>query len=72
LVGIATSYRLNGLGSIPGIARSSRPTLGPTRPPIQWVPGALSLAKRSEHEADHSPAISAEVKKMWIYISIPP
>jgi hypothetical protein len=28
-------------------------------------------AKRPEHEADHSPPTSAEVKKMWIYISIP-
>jgi len=25
-------------------ANSSRPNLGPTQPPIQWVPGALSLA----------------------------
>jgi hypothetical protein len=37
--------------------------LRPTKPPIQWVPGALSLAvKWPEHEADHSPPSSAEVK----------
>jgi hypothetical protein len=34
------------------------------RPPIQWVPGALSLGvKRPMREADHSPPSSAEVKE---------
>jgi hypothetical protein len=38
--------------------------LGPTQPPIQWVPGALSLGvKRPGREADHSPPSSAEVKE---------
>jgi hypothetical protein len=37
-----------------------------TQPPIQWVPGALSLGvKRPLREADHSPPSSAEVKK-WV------
>jgi hypothetical protein len=42
-----------------------RPTLGPIQPPIQWVPGALSLGgfKQWGHQADHSPPSSAEVKK---------
>jgi hypothetical protein len=36
---------------------------GPTQPPIQWVPGTLSLGvKRLGREADHSPPSSAEVK----------
>jgi hypothetical protein len=41
---------------------SSRPALGPTRPPFQWVnwPG---------READRSRPTSAEVKEMWIYTS---
>jgi hypothetical protein len=52
---------------------SSRPTLGSTQPPIQWVPGALSLeVKQSGLEAEHSPPTSAEVKKMRIYTSTPP
>jgi hypothetical protein len=38
--------------------------VGPTQPPIQWVPGALSLGvKRPEREADHTPPSSAEVKE---------
>jgi hypothetical protein len=46
--------------------------LGPTQPPIQWVPGALSLGvKRPGHEADHSPLSSAEVKNEWRYIFTP-
>jgi hypothetical protein len=43
---------------------ASRPTLGPTQSPIQWVPGALSPGvKQWGHEANHSPPSSAEVKK---------
>jgi hypothetical protein len=47
---------------------SSRPTLGSTKTPIQWVPGALSArVKQPGREADHSPPATAEVKKVWIY-----
>jgi hypothetical protein len=47
---------------------SSRPAVGSTQPPIQWVTGL----KRQGREADHSPSASADVKKMWIYASTPP
>jgi hypothetical protein len=41
----------------------SRPPLGLTHPPIQWVPGALSLGvNRPGRDADHSPPSRAEVK----------
>jgi len=41
-VGIATDYRLDGRDPIPVGTRfsaPSSPTLGPTQPPVQWVPG---------------------------------
>jgi hypothetical protein len=45
-------------------ATASRTALGPTQPPIQWVPGALSLGvKRPGHEVDHSPPSSVGVKE---------
>jgi hypothetical protein len=44
--------------------------LHPWRDPIQWVPRALSPGVK--RQADHSPPTSAEVKKVWIYISTLP
>jgi hypothetical protein len=51
----------------------SRTALGPTQPPLQLVPGALSLeVKRPGREADHSTPSSAEAKNAWSYTSTPP
>jgi hypothetical protein len=52
--------------SIPKVFLSSvtsRPAVGPTQPPIQWLPGTVPLrVKRPRHEYDHSSPFSAEVK----------
>jgi hypothetical protein len=49
---------------------ASRTALGPTQPPIQWVPGTLSVrVKRLGREADHSPPTSAEVKE-WVELHL--
>jgi hypothetical protein len=73
-VGIALGYGLDDWGSrvrFPALGlgiflftTASRTALGPTQPPIQWVPGALPLGvKRLGREADHSPPSNAEVKE---------
>ena len=58
-VGIATRYRLDS----PGIEfrwgrdfpHPSRPALGPTQPPVQWVPGLSRGVKRQGRGADYPP-----------------
>jgi hypothetical protein len=81
-VGIATAYGLDDrevtvpvpLGSriVSSPQRPDRPW-GPTQPTIIRKPGALSPGvKRQGRDANHTPATSAKVKKMWIYTSTPP
>jgi hypothetical protein len=51
----------------------SRLALGPTQPPIKWVPGFLTAGvKRPGSESDNSPPTSAEIKKTWTYTFTPP
>jgi hypothetical protein len=74
-VGIVTGYGLDGPGieSMWGreFTHPSRPALGPTKPPIQWVPG-LSAVKRPGRGFDHPPPSSAEVKeRVEIYLYSP-
>ena len=66
-VGIATGYGLYG----PGIEfrwrrnfpHLSRPTLGPSQPPAQWVPVISRGKKRPWRDAEPSPPSSAVVMK---------
>jgi hypothetical protein len=68
-VGIATGYGLDDRGvgvRVPVGSRifstSSRPAVGPTQPPIEWVPGLFPRGvRRPGRESDHSPT-SAKVK----------
>ena len=54
-------------------SNTSRPVLWPTQLLDHWVPGYRSQwVKRQRHEADHSPASSAEVKNEWSYTSTLP
>jgi hypothetical protein len=46
------------------VASVSKPALGPTQPPVQWVSGVLSpgVKVRPGRDADHSPPSSVEVE----------
>jgi hypothetical protein len=50
----------------------SRPAMVTTQPPIQWVPGVISLGVKRPGREAHSPPGNAEIKEMCIYISTPP
>jgi hypothetical protein len=69
---IVIDYGLDCRGSIPDrgigffpLTSASRPALGPTQPPVQWVPGALSPGVKSGRGVmlTTHPLSSAEVKK---------
>jgi hypothetical protein len=61
---IATGWGLiPGRGKILLFSTASRPALGPTQPPIRWVPEAIYPGvKRPRREADLSPPSSAGAK----------
>jgi hypothetical protein len=72
---IATGYGLDDRGVGGRVPVRSRIFSSPRRPDRLCGPPSRTLSSgihRPGHEADHSPPISAEVKKMWIYTSTPP
>ena len=58
-VGIATRYGLDGPGIETWWGRDfphpSRPAIGPTQPPVQWVPGLYPGVKQPGRGTDHPP-----------------
>jgi len=67
-VGIATDYGLDGPVSNPGgdeIFHPSRPALGPTQPPVKWVPSLSRGVKcgRSVLLTTHPPSSAAVMKE---------
>jgi hypothetical protein len=80
-VSIVSGYGLDDRGSIPSrgkmifpLATVSRPALGPTQPPIQWVPGALSLGLKRGRGVTLTthPYLVSRLKMSRIYTSSPP
>jgi hypothetical protein len=56
----------------PPIATASRPDVGPTQPPIKWVPRALTLGvKWLGRKADNSPQFNVEVENVCSYTCTP-
>jgi hypothetical protein len=76
---IVTRLRAGLPDSIPGrgrdsflIVTASKPALGPTKPPIQWVLRSRSPGiKRTGREANHSPPPSAELRMRGLIQPLP-
>ena len=71
-VGIATRYELDGPGTESQWGRDSphpsRPALGPTQPPIQWVPGLCQGVKRPRRGVDPTPSIAKVKERVELYL----
>jgi len=67
VVGIAAGYGLDGPGIESPWGRDfphlSRPALGPTQPPVQWVQGLFRGKERPGRDAEPSTPSSAVVMK---------
>jgi len=73
---ISTNWGWTVRGSYAGGGRDfphqSRPVLGPTQPPVQWVPGLSRGVKRTERGFEHPLPSSAEVKeRVELYLYTP-
>jgi hypothetical protein len=53
-------------------SKTSRPVLGPTPPPIQWIPEFFPKETWPGREVDHSPPATAQVKNEWRHTCTPP
>jgi hypothetical protein len=54
-------------------SKTSRPAVGFTHRPIEWVPWALSTkVTESARKANLSPLYTNEAKNLWTYTSTPP
>jgi hypothetical protein len=73
-VGIAIGYGLEDRVVGVRVTVGSSIFSSPRRPDRLWGPPNImgTRVKRPGHEADCSPPNSADVKRMWIYISSPP
>jgi hypothetical protein len=68
-IGFLGFYSQKGAGNF-SLHHGVQTALEQTQPPIQSIPGALSLGvKRPGREAYHSLLSSAEVKNVWSYTS---
>jgi len=75
---LVMALQLGGYGPPPSLQSPGRTQCFPKHinhlsyPPIQWVPGFISLGtKKAGHEAMHSSPSSAEVRNKWSYTSKP-
>jgi hypothetical protein len=71
---LATGWTVR--GSNPGggdnVYNLPRPALGPTQPPIQWIPSLFPRVKQPGRGSDHPPAYRAEVNErvqLYLYSS---
>jgi hypothetical protein len=75
VVGIATGYELDSPGIETRWGRDfphlSRPALGPTQPPVQWVPGFSRGKERPGCDANPSPLYSAVGHERELYLYFP-
>ena len=69
LKGPGFDYRLEATDFL--FSEMSRPTLGPTQHPIQWVPRLFPGSNRLESEVNHLPSSSADVKNEWSHTYSP-